>query len=68
MERKREYCDYIENSDFKGLAKLFEELSKEELKTMLAIYTDLDKKGLIIGNLMTDDQKVRLIKKERYNK
>lgn len=68
MDRKREYCDFIENNDIKGLAKLFEELSKEELKTMLAIYTDLDKKGLIIGNLMTDDQKVRLIKKERYNK
>lgn len=68
MDRKREYCDYIENSDYKGLAKLFEELSKEELKTMLAIYTDLDKKGLIPGNLMTDEQKDRLKNKIRYKK
>lgn len=68
MDRKREYCDYIENSDYKGLASLFEELSKEELNTMIAIYKDLDKKGFISGNLMTNEQEDRLKNKIRYKK
>lgn len=36
--RKKAYCDFIENNDFDGLANLFEELSKKELKVMLDIY------------------------------
>lgn len=68
MDRKREYCDYIENTDIKGLARLFEELSKEELSTMIAIYKDLDNKRLIPGNIMSDEQEDRLKNKIRFKK
>lgn len=68
MDRKREYCDYIENTDIKGLARLFEELSKEELSTMIAIYKDLDNKRLIPGNIMSDEQEDRLKNKILFKK
>ena len=68
MDRKREYCDYIENTDIKSLARLFEELSKEELSTMIAIYKDLDNKRLIPGNIMSDEQEDRLKNKIRFKK
>lgn len=55
-EIKKEYCDYIEQSDLKKLAKLFAELSKKELDTMIALYKELDEKGLIESNKMTDEQ------------
>lgn len=68
MDRKTEYCDYIENSNEEGLAKLFEELSLQELKTMIAVYTDMDKRGLIETNKMSDEQEMRLKNKIRYIK
>ena len=55
-ERKKEYCDYIENFDYKGLAKLFEALSKQELETMVALYRKMDDEGLIESNKMTKEQ------------
>ena len=55
-ETKKEYCDYIEHNDIKGLARLFEKLSKNELKTMISLYNDLDKQGLIETNKMTEEQ------------
>ena len=55
-ERKSEYCDYIENYDYKGLAKIFKELSKQELKTMVALYRKIDEEGLIESNIMTSEQ------------
>lgn len=55
-EVKKEYCDYIEHNDIKGLARLFEKLSKTELKTMISLYKELDEKGLIETNKMTKDQ------------
>ena len=66
MDRKEEYCNYIENGDEEGLAKLFEELSMQELNTILAIYTDMDKRGLIATNKMNDEQLYRLNNKIRY--
>lgn len=62
MERKKEYCDYIENSNYKELAKLFEELSSKELEIMIAIYKDLDKRGLIKENKLSDSQEKELKK------
>lgn len=55
-ETKKEYCDYIENGDIEGLAGLFKKLSDLEFSNMLALYSDLDKKGLIETNKMTDAQ------------
>ena len=55
-EIKKEYCDMIENSDTKKLAELFEELSKKELDTMVSLYKELDEKGLIEDNYMSDKQ------------
>ena len=69
-EVKRKYCDLIENGDYKGLATLFEELSKEELKTMLSLYKRLDEAGLIKDNSMSKEQtkKLRLLKSQNENK
>ncbi len=39
---KKVYCDYIENNDYDGLAKLFEDLSRSELNVMLDIYRKSD--------------------------
>lgn len=66
IANKREYCDYIENGDFKGLANLFEELSKKELQMMISIYKDLDQKGLIDGNKMSLEQEDRYLKRQKY--
>lgn len=57
--KKDEYCNYIESSDYKGLASMFRELSKKELSTMISLYTDLDRNGLIKSNCMTDEQEKR---------
>lgn len=35
---------------------MFRELSKKELSTMISLYTDLDRNGLIKSNCMTDEQ------------
>ena len=40
--RKEEYCNYIENNDYDGLAQMFKELSKLELSIMLDIYKKSD--------------------------
>ncbi len=61
-EHKKMYCDLIENSDYKGLAKLFKELSKTELSTMVSLYKDLDDKGLIKENKFTEEQKSKYLK------
>ena len=61
-EVKKEYCNYIETGDYKGLASLFEKLSKQELQTMIALYTELNDKGLIESNNMSDAQE------NEYNK
>lgn len=37
-DKKRLYCDYIENNDFDNLAKMFEESSKTELHVMKDLY------------------------------
>lgn len=55
-EYKREYCDYIENNDVVGLAKLFERLAKRELGVMIGLYNELNRKKLIPENLMTEEQ------------
>ena len=55
-EMQREYCDYIENYDVKGLASLIKRLSEKELQTMLALYRNLDENGLIAENRMSPDQ------------
>lgn len=55
-DKKRVYCDYIENGDYKGLANMFEKLSNKELKIMTSIYTNLDEKGLINSNKLTEEQ------------
>ena len=55
-ERKAEYCNYIEKSDYKGLGKMFEELSKKELDIMIALYKELDSHGRIESNQMTTNQ------------
>jgi len=60
-EVKQEYCNLIENGDEVGLAKLFQKLSEKEFYTMLCLYNELDKKGLLKENKMTPDQQ------ERYN-
>ena len=65
-ERKKEYCDYIENYDVKGLANLIRELSEKELTTMVSLYEKLDKKGLIEENKMSselEEKYQRLLKK-----
>ena len=61
-ETKKEYCHLIENGDEIGLAKLFQKLSQKEFKTMLCMYNELNKKGLLKENTMTPDQQ------ERYNR
>lgn len=53
-EVKALYCSLIENSDFKGLADLFEKLSKKELEVMVALYKEIDKKGEIDTNKMDE--------------
>ena len=53
---KREYCDYIENNDIVGLAKLFEKLASRELGVMIGLYNELNRKGLISENLMSEEQ------------
>lgn len=50
-EIKRKYCDFIENNDIKGLGELFKSLSQKELDTMVALYKQLDDKGLIETNI-----------------
>lgn len=60
-EVKKEYCDLIENGDEIGLAKLFQKLSKKEYNTMICMYNELNRKGLLKENTMTPDQQ------ERYN-
>lgn len=61
-ELKSEYCSYIENNDVIGLAKMLQKQSKKELQIMLCIYDDLNSKGLIKENLMSD------IQQEEYEK
>ena len=53
---KDEYCNYIENSDYKSLALMFKNLSHLELSNMLTLYKQLDSKGYIETNLMNDEQ------------
>lgn len=55
-EYKKEYCNYIENGDEIGLAKLFERLAKRELGVMIGLYNELNRKGLIPENLMSEEQ------------
>ena len=55
-EDKKEYCEYIENNDVIGLAKFFQRLSERELQTILYLYNELNDKGLIKENLMTEEQ------------
>ena len=55
-EIKEEYCNYIENNDIKGLARMFEKLSNIELKNMISLYKSLDEKGLIESNKMNKEQ------------
>lgn len=55
-EYKREYCDYIEQNDAIGLAKLFEKLAKKELNVMIGLYNELNRKGLLPENLMSEEQ------------
>ncbi len=59
-ETKEKYCEYIENNDIKGLANLFEELSKKELSIMVSLYKELDKDGLIEENAMSEEQEMAL--------
>ena len=68
-ENKKLYCDLIEKADYKGLADLFEELSKKELDVMLSLYRKLSEAGKIPGNLMTDEQEkeYKLIKSRKNN-
>jgi len=47
---KEKYCDLIEKADFMGLADMFEDLSRKELDVMIALYKELDEKGLIESN------------------
>lgn len=61
-EHKKMYCDLIENGDAKNLAKLFKELSENELNTMISLYKELDEKGLIKENNFTEEQKVKYMK------
>ena len=61
-EMKKEYCDYIEKGDVKGLASLIKKLSEKELDVMLTLYKDLDRKGLIEENIMEPSEE------EAYNK
>jgi hypothetical protein len=56
-EYKREYCDYIENNDIVGLAKFFQKMSEKELQVMIGLYNELNRKGLILDNLMSEEQK-----------
>ena len=56
---KRQYCDFIENNDYKSLSKLFKELSHNEFKTMISLYKDLDEKGLIEENKFTEEQQIK---------
>lgn len=56
-EVKSEYCSYIENSDYEGLANFFKRISDKELITMLNIYKNLNDKGLIKENNMNERQK-----------
>ena len=51
-EIKKEYCDYIEHGDEKGLATLIQRLSKKEMDNMINLYNHLDAKGLIEDNIM----------------
>ena len=53
---KAEYCDCIEHNDYKRLKILLEKLSKNELNTMISLYKELDEKGLIESNKMTEEQ------------
>ncbi len=67
-EIKREYCDLIEKGDYKGLAKLIEELSKKEMGIMVSLYKELDSKGRIDENKMSPEQEKTYneIKKTRF--
>ena len=58
-EVKELYCDLIENNNIKGLADLFENLSKKELEVMVSLYKELDKRGEIKSNLMTDEEELK---------
>ena len=60
-EIKRKYCDLVENSDYKGMALLI-----EELEIMLSLYKELDSLGLINNDLMTKKQEeaYKLLKKK----
>lgn len=55
-ETKKLYCTLIEKGDYIGLADLFETLSKQEFNVMIAMYKELDKKGLILENKMSAEQ------------
>lgn len=59
IERKSEYCKYIENSDVEGMVALFKELSNNELEHMIELYAKLDFQGLIAENGMTPEQEER---------
>ena len=66
-ELKKEYCDYIENNDIKGLARMIEKLSQLEIKNMLTLYKDLNERGLIETNNMTKEQEeaYKVLKKQK---
>lgn len=55
-EIKKHYCDLIERGDYMGLADLFESLSRQEFEVMISMYKELDEKGLIPQNLMSQEQ------------
>lgn len=67
-ENKKAYCNLIENSDVLSLADFFYELSIKELNEMVAVYKNLDDRGLLSGNKMTKEQEERYKKKIRYMK
>ena len=56
---KKDYCDYIENSDIESLAKLFKDRSSKEKRFMVELYKDLCNRGLIIGSKMNEEQALR---------
>lgn len=71
-ETKSEYCQYIENNDPEGLANFLRRLSEKELEIMLNIYNDLNQKGLIESNNMTEAQQIeyqncKVLKKDTKN-
>ena len=55
-EIKNLYCELIEKGDYRGLADMFEKLSRKELDVMVSLYKELDKKGDIESNKMSKEQ------------